>query len=95
MPELKEEIVEFLQDIYPLLFKGTPSLTGTILHTSEHQHVISQVLTEVIEWAKALVEAGQQYEVSVFGYPCPTRSFIALNFTSGTIHCSKWDNIPG
>ena len=73
MSELKDEIGEFLQEIYPLLYKETPGSTASMLQVSEHKHVICQLLTEVIEWAKKLVEAGHLYKVRGCSYPWPTR----------------------
>lgn len=73
MPELKEEIGEFLQDIYPLLYKETTVSTTSTLQVSENTHLICKLLTEVVKWAEKLVDIGHLYEVNAFSYSCPTR----------------------
>ena len=79
MSELKEEIGEFLLEIYPLLHRESHADTASSSKISEHQHMVEQVLTEVIDWAAELVEGGYLYEVSVhLSLPHNTLSFQVL-----------------
>lgn len=65
MDFVKEEIEDLLKEIYPFL-KEQPASTNTTGQSSMQQRVIAKMVTEVIGWAKDLVEAGKSSEVSFF-----------------------------
>ena len=92
---LKKEIGEFLHEIYPLLHKETPttSMLQVLEQHGSSKHVICQLLKEVIEWAKELVEAGYLYEVSVYRYS--NTQGLYHSSLSGTTHSKDRYNVPG
>ena len=69
MDYLKEEIVDFLQEISPFL-KETLASTNKTVQSSLEQQEIAAGLTEVIGWARELVENGKSYEVGFLSLNC-------------------------
>ena len=65
MIELKEELVEFLQEIHPVLLKSSPPTT-TEGHCSSYTPTppdVVDALIEAVDWTEAVTHEGRAYEV--------------------------------